>query len=516
MLLSEVAINVQSSSHFTLLLQIHTLMKYSCDTSTQKHWPSYTLLLLGVILAAIGWGMHQHQAKQRNAAQLLSEQMRLPDTLRVVTLSGSSTYFRYRDEGMGYQWELVRLFAQAHELPIDLYIARDIEEIHALLDSGRVDLSITPEAVTQSGKKLYQYVGLEVLSPLVLVQHKSKSKEDSAYIARVPELLGRSISVIAGSRGEKRLLNLQEQLGGSIDIRRVQSDSINSEELIEQVDRGEIAYTIADGNLAKIARPYYRNIDVSLEIGFEQRLRWVTTHEHRGLAEKLNLWADTISLGNEYRDIHKRYFEMQRIGQDLEDLDLPTTRSAHTVPTTPSGALSPYDALFRKEITRLGDGWSWQILASIAWQESNFIADIVGWSGARGLMGIMPNTGKIFGASKAELLEPATSVRVSVDCLKATEAAFKDVPDLDQRVKMTLAGYNAGLAHVQDARRLAAKYGSDPNRWDEHVEKYILLKSEPKYYTDPVCKYGYLRGKETYKYVREVTSRAEAYAAKVQ
>lgn len=485
-------------------------------TTLPNHWAAYLACILGGIIAIAGWAIRERQEAKHCEDQRLMEQMRLPNTLRVATLSGSTTYFRYRDEGMGYQWELVRLFAESHQLPIDLYVARDLEEIHALLDSGRVDLSITPEAVTQSGKRLYQYVGLEELSPLVLVQHKRRNRGDSLYIGRVPDLLGRSVSVIAGSREEKRLLNLQEQLGGKIDIQRIQSDSVNSEELMERVDRGEIAYTIADGNLAKAARPYYRNIDVSLEIGFEQRLRWVTTHDHRGLAEKINLWADTVSFGGEYRDIHKRYFEMQRIGQVLADLDAPVTRSSHVVPMTPSGALSPYDDLFRKEIIRLGEGWSWQILASIAWQESNFIADIVGWSGARGLMGIMPSTGKIFGASKADLLNPSISVRVSVDCLKATEASFRDVVDLEQRIKMTLAGYNAGYAHVQDARRLARKYGSDPNRWDDNVEKYILLKSDPKYYSDPVCKYGYLRGRETYKYVREVISRAEAYSAKVR
>lgn len=481
-----------------------------------QDWVSYALLILGFVVAVIAWEVRQQQQAVRQKNELYREQMRLPDTLRVATLSSSSTYFRYRDEGMGYQWELLKLFADTHQLPIDLYVARDLEEIHNLLDSGRINLSITPEPVTQSGKKRYEYVGLEELSPLVLVQRKPKNKQDSTFVKRVPELLGRTISVIAGSREEKRLLNLQDQLGGTIDIKRIQTDSINSEELIEQINHGELDYTIADGNLAKMARPYYPNIDVSVEIGFEQRLRWVTTHSNKGLIEKLNNWADTISLGNEYRDIHKRYFEMQRIGQDLSNLNLPTTRSSHTIPRTPDGALSPYDDLFRKEISRLGGGWSWQILASIAWQESNFIADIIGWSGARGLMGIMPSTGKTFGATKAELLDPTISVRVSVDCLKATESYFKDISDQEQRIKMTLAGYNAGVAHIQDARRLANKYGSDPNRWDDNVEKYILLKSDPKYYTDPVCKYGYLRGKETYKYVREVTSRTEAYTAKVQ
>lgn len=47
----------------------------------------------------------------------------------------------------------------------------------------------------------------------------------------------------------------------------------------------------------------------------------------------------------------------------------------------------------------------------------------------------------------------------------------------------------------------------DPNKWDNNVAEYIRLKNDPEYYNDPVCKHGYLRGSETYNYVREVLER---------
>ncbi|MGL5618055.1 MAG: transglycosylase SLT domain-containing protein, partial [Tannerellaceae bacterium] len=65
-----------------------------------------------------------------------------------------------------------------------------------------------------------------------------------------------------------------------------------------------------------------------------------------------------------------------------------------------------------------------------------------------------------------------------------------------------------------DAQRLAEKYGKNPNVWDGNVEEFIKLKSDPKYYNDPVCKHGYLRGTETYKYVREVVDRYKYYKTK--
>lgn len=155
------------------------------------------------------------------------------------------------------------------------------------------------------------------------------------------------------------------------------------------------------------------------------------------------------------------------------------------------------------------------MLASIAFKESNFKPKIIGWSGARGLMGIMPSTGRIYGASKPELLDPAVSVRVSVECLLTLRNRyFKNITDSEQQLKLVLAAYNAGIGHITDARRLAEKYGYKPDVWDGNVEECVRMKREPKYYNDPVCKAGYLRATETLGYVKAVYDRMHQYMNK--
>lgn len=64
------------------------------------------------------------------------------------------------------------------------------------------------------------------------------------------------------------------------------------------------------------------------------------------------------------------------------------------------------------------------------------------------------------------------------------------------------------------AQRLAEKYGKNPYVWDDNVAEYIRLKNDPEYYNDPVCKHGYLRGSETFNYVREVMERYNYYLTK--
>ena len=131
-------------------------------------------------------------------------------------------------------------------------------------------------------------------------------------------------------------------------------------------------------------------------------------------------------------------------------------------------------------------------------------------------MGIMPRTGRIFGASKDELLDPNVSVRVAVDCIRATEKLFTSIPELEDRIAVTLAAYNAGPTHLQDAIRLAAKYGYSTTKWSGGIEEALRLKSEAKYYNDPVCRAGYLRGKGVTRYVDQVLSRYHGYLAHTQ
>ena len=98
--------------------------------------PTVLFLLVGIAIAIATAVFLRHRTRQATARELQAEQLRLPDTLRVVTLSGATTFFIYRDEPMGYQYELVRLFAQSHKLPLKLYVTHSMEEAEAMVEQG--------------------------------------------------------------------------------------------------------------------------------------------------------------------------------------------------------------------------------------------------------------------------------------------------------------------------------------------------------------------------------------------
>jgi len=128
----------------------------------------------------------------------------------------------------------------------------------------------------------------------------------------------------------------------------------------------------------------------------------------------------------------------------------------------------------------------------------------------RGLLQLMPGTAANYGITPES--SPGEQVRAGVKFIRWLDDRFRDeIPDTTERINFILASYNIGYGHIQDARRLADKFGDDPNIWFGNVDEWLLKKSDPKYYTDKVVKYGYARGIETYNYVKDVIGRYEHY-----
>jgi len=148
-------------------------------------------------------------------------------------------------------------------------------------------------------------------------------------------------------------------------------------------------------------------------------------------------------------------------------------------------------------------------LAAIIYQESKFISTDESWAGARGLMQLMPETAQRFGASNPD--DPKQSIRAGVNFLKYLDNLWaKSIADQNERLKFVLASYNAGLSHIIDARKLTIKYKKDPAIWTD-VEYFLLQKSNPEFYRDPLVMAGYCKCEEPVNYVKNVLERYEEY-----
>jgi membrane-bound lytic murein transglycosylase F len=122
----------------------------------------------------------------------------------------------------------------------------------------------------------------------------------------------------------------------------------------------------------------------------------------------------------------------------------------------------------------------------------------------------MPETAERFGVQS--ITSPRDNIRGGMQLLQwLDERLALRVEDSNERLKFVLAAYNVGIGHVLDAMKLAEKYGMNPTIWNDNVDFFLLHKSDPKYYNDPVVEFGYCRGEEPYQYVREILERYDHY-----
>lgn len=472
---------------------MNSLFSFARHKSSIINSPVPIILLL--LLCCIAGCRGGHPAEKEEADDL--QQIKDSGELVVLTLYSSTSYFIYRGQDMGFQYELSEQFAKSLGVKLRIEVARNVHELIEKLQAGKGDLIAYNLPITKEWKDSLLYCGEEVITHQVIVQ---RNNGRTRPLKDVTELIGKDVYVKPGKYYE-RLVNLDEELGGGIHIHKVTNDNISAEDLITQVAQGKIPYTVADNDVAQLNTTYYPNLNIGLSISFDQRASWAVRKDCPQLAAAANKWHEENMTSPAYTASMKRYFE---IGKAIPHSPILSLRE---------GKISHYDDLFKKYAPKID--WDWRLLASLAYTESNFDSTAVSWAGARGLMQLMPVTARAMGLPEGKEQNPEESIKAAVKYIGATAKSFSKIPQ-EERINFVLASYNSGIGHVLDAMALAEKYGKNKYVWRDNVENFILLKSNEEYFTDPVCKNGYFRGIETYNFVRDITSRFEQYKKKIK
>lgn len=423
----------------------------------------------------------------------------LPDTLRVGTLYSPTSYFIYRDQPMGYHYDLISRFAADKKIVIDLTVAPSMGELINLIDSAKIDVIACDIPVTADYRAHVNPCGPESVTHQVLVQ--PATSDSSKHISDVTQLVGREVYVEAGSKYEQRLNNLSSELGGGIKIHTVDRDTLITEQLIAMVSDGEIPLTVVDSDIAAINRTYFSDLDITLPLSYAQRSAWAVGLDHQWLADSINTWLGEATPSQARAQLLKRYFEESK-------------QQPKALMDFSRGRMSAYDHLFRQYASTIH--WDWRLLSAMAFTESRYDSTQVSWAGARGIMQLMPSTARSLGLNDSNITNNRENIRAATVLISRLESTFKPlVPDPEERKKFIIAAYNSGPAHILDAIALAKKHGYDPQRWLGQTEQAMMLKSKPQYYNDPVVRYGYFNGRQTFDYVHQVYDTYEVARKKI-
>lgn len=439
-----------------------------------------------------------------NKTEIKSVEYDLPEILRdgkltVLAENSSTSFFIYRGRKMGFEYEILKEFAHEIGVELDIKIIDNLDDVNQLLLDGEGDLLACNYTDTKDREEIIDFSYPIMRTKQVLIQRKPynwQSLTPEQYKLKTlhdpSQLTEKEVYVWKKSSYHDRLINLGDEIGDSIHIKN-QNGMIGSEELIEMVSEGIIDYTVADENVAKINSSFYDNIDFSLPLSFKQKIAFGIRKTSPLLKTRIDKWLESFTKKATYKYIYHKYFELASV----------TANTESQLPKSNGKSISIYDNFFKAAAKKYG--WDWRMLASLAYQESKFNPDAISFGGAYGMMQFMPYVGSKYGVYPTS--PPQVQIEGGMKKLKEDYIFWSTIPDKVQREKFTLASYNAGRSHIQDAQRLAEKYGKDPLVWDSNVEEMVLNLSKSEYYKDKFVESGAMKGTITVRYVREIYSR---------
>ncbi|HWT00019.1 MAG TPA: transporter substrate-binding domain-containing protein [Pyrinomonadaceae bacterium] len=441
--------------------------------------------------------------------------------LVVLAPYNSTTYFLYRGEPMGYEFELLKAFTKELGVALKVIVVTDRKSIYPMLNAGDGDIAAARLIPTEDDKRNVAFTHELYRTEPALVQQELPPEKanmpetaekalqpgpdeelpemelQARRITRPAQLAGETVTLPEKSAYRRTLVELSDQISGEVHVVEM-GGRIEDEVLAQKVAKGEVEFTVMQGNLAELKEAEFKNLKVRPIVGRSHSVSWAVRKNAPELADELNRWIENKQNGTLFDRLYKKYFVDRK--SHLE-------RVASDYLTSSTGKLCEFDGILKKYAAELN--WDWRLLASQAFQESRFKPAARSWAGATGLLQLMPRTAREYGVRDA--LDPEDNVAGAVRFLKwLTERWAKRIPNEAERLKFILASYNTGAGHVEDAQRLTEKYGGDPTSWDD-VSYWLLQKSTQQYSSDPVVKFGFCRGLEPVNYVTLILDRFDHY-----
>ena len=439
--------------------------------------------------------------------------------LVVLAPYNSTTYFLYRGEPLGYEYELLQAFAKEHGVGLKMIVVTDPKSLFPLLNSGEGDIVADRLIPTEEDKQNVSFTHALYRTEPALVQQAEPPSEagpaaekalqpgpadnlpeidiQARLITKPTQLAGETVHLPENSPYRRTLIELADSVSGDIHIVET-NGQIQDEALAQKVAKGEVEFTVMQSNLAELKEAEFKNLRVRPIIGRSHSVAWAVRKNAPDLMNEMNRWIEEKQNGSIFDRLYKKYFIDRRSYKERVESEYLTSST---------GKLCEYDQLLKQYASELN--WDWRLLASQAFQESRFKADAHSWAGATGLLQLMPRTAREYGVTNAR--DPEDNVRGAVKFLVWLNDYWSTrIPNEGERLKFILASYNCGAGHVEDARRLTEKYGGNPVSWDD-VSYWLLQKSTQQFYTDPVVKFGFCRGIEPVNYVQLILERFDHY-----
>ena len=410
------------------------------------------------------------------------ERIKEDGVLRVITRNSPATYFEDRNGETGFEYELVKRFADDLGVELKIETADNLDDMFTKL--GQPDgPALAAAGLVSSEKRLQQakfsHPYLEV-TPQIIYRN-GQSRPTSAA-----DLVGKRITVLKGSSHAEQLAELKKQYPG---IDYEESDAVEVVDLLRMVDEGQIDLTLVDSNEVAMNQVYFPNVRVAFDLGDARSQRWaVMAGEDNSLLNEINAYLDKVQKNGTLQRLKDRYYG---------HVDVLGYVGAYTFAQHLQERLPKYEKFFKEAAKK--EQIDWRLLAAMGYQESLWQPAVTSKTGVRGLMMLTQNTAQAMGVSNR--LDAKQSIMGGAKYIAQIKSELDSDIEEPDRTWFALAAYNVGGGHLDDARKLAKKEGLNPNKWLD-VKKMLPRLAQKQWYSK--TRYGYARGGEPVHFVANI------------
>ena len=403
--------------------------------------------------------------------------------LRVVTRNGATTYYENQGQPTGFEYHLAKAFAKHLGVELEMVTMVGLDDIFTALENNRADFAAAGLSVTE-GRKARLAFGPTYMT---VEQFIIYNRDQTPGLSTVKALVDKRIRVIADSSHVEILEQLQQihpQLSWT------ESRDLEAIDLLEQLRNGDIDATIVHSNVFHANRAFYPTIRIALNAGEDSPLAWALRpgEDNAALLEEMSVFFTEIKASGRLARLVDRFFTLS---------EQQTFISNHTFMKMKSERLPQYKGLI--EQVAIEYDMDWRLLAAMSYQESHWNPKAKSPTGVLGMMMLTGITAKELGVTNR--LDALQSLRGGARYYKKLLARLPSSIEQPDRNWFALAAYNIGLGHLEDARILTETQGGNPNLWRD-VKKHLPLLRQRKWYE--TTKYGYARGDEPVRYVRNI------------
>ncbi|MCY1284070.1 Membrane-bound lytic murein transglycosylase F [compost metagenome] len=410
------------------------------------------------------------------------ERVQKEGVLRVVTRNSPATYFQDRNGETGFEYELVKRFADDLGVELQIETADNLDDLFARLAQPNGPELAAAGLVASPVRQPQSRFSTSYLDVTPQVVYRNGQRRPT----RPEDLVGQRILVLKGSSHAEQLRELQPRLPG---LKFEESDAVEVVDLLRMVDEGQIDLTLVDSNELAMNQVYFPNVRVAFDFGDTSSLSWaVSGGEDNSLLDAVNAFLARAKQNGTLQRLKDRYYG---------HVDVLGYVGAYTFAKHLQQRLPRYEKHFRGSSQE--SQIDWRLLAAVGYQESLWQPDATSKTGVRGLMMLTDNTARAMGV--ANRLDAKQSIFGGGKYFAQIKQGLSEEMKEPDRTWFALAAYNIGIAHLGDARKLAEAEGLDPNKWLD-VKKMLPRLSQKQWYSK--TRYGYARGGETVHFVQNV------------